>query len=117
MTLSLLEIPASLRYKLTAQYTNELRFSDGDIFRFYRRAQLDNDQPLVRTWRARLTDGKRRNLVQLEKADHGRIIQGLDALLPFVGLWQDFQLGALNRILPMHTWEVSIPLQAFEYRG
>ena len=36
--------------------------------------------------------------MQLEKADHGRLIAALDALMLFVGLWQGFQLGAMNRI-------------------
>lgn len=42
--------------------------------------------------------------MQLEKADHGRLIAALDVLMPFVGLWQGFQLGAMNRIMPMRVW-------------
>lgn len=45
--------------------------------------------------------------MQLEKADHGRLIAALDALMPFVGLWQGFQLGAMNRIMPMRVWQVT----------
>ena len=45
--------------------------------------------------------------MQLEKADHGRLIATLDALTPFIGLWQSFQLGAMNRIMPMRVWQVS----------
>lgn len=99
-------MPVSLRHRLVEDYTNELRFSDGDIFRFYRQAQEADEQRAVEKWQARLSPSKRRNLLQLEKADHGRIIKVLDSLLPFVGLWQDFQLGAMNRVLPLHTWEV-----------
>ena len=45
--------------------------------------------------------------MQLEKADHGRLIAVLDALIPFDGLWQGFQLGAMNRIMPMRVWQVT----------
>jgi hypothetical protein len=57
---------------------------------------------------------KIRNIGQLEKADHGRVIGVLDTLLPYIGLWQDFHLGALNRILPLHVWEVSDVLTRIE---
>lgn len=49
---------------------------------------------------------KEAQLLQLEKVDHGRLIDALDALIPFVGLWHDFHLGAMNRILPMRVWQV-----------
>ncbi|GAB7336289.1 hypothetical protein MBLNU13_g09039t1 [Cladosporium sp. NU13] len=101
-------MPHAVRESMIQQYTNELRFSDGDIFRFYRRAQQANDQKAVNKWLARLSASKKRNLMQLEKADHGRLIAALDALMPFVGLWQGFQLGAMNRIMPMR--ELSIYL-------
>ena len=44
--------------------------------------------------------------MHLEKADHGRLIEALDNLLPYVGLWQELSLGALNRVLPMRLWQV-----------
>ncbi|GAB7336319.1 hypothetical protein MBLNU13_g09059t2 [Cladosporium sp. NU13] len=99
-------MPHAVRESMIQQYTNELRFSDGDIFRFYRRAQQANDQKAVNKWLARLSVSKKRNLMQLEKADHGRLIAALDALMPFVGLWQGFQLGAMNRIMPMRELSV-----------
>ena len=100
-------MPHAVREAMIQQYANELRFSDGDIFRFYRRAQQANDQKAVNKWLARLSASKKRNLMQLEKADHGRLIAALDALMPLVGLWQGFQLGAMNRIMPMRVWQVS----------
>ena len=100
-------MPHAVRESMIQQYANELRFSDGDIFRFYRRAQQANDQKAVNKWLARLSPSKKRNLMQLEKADHGRLIAALDALMPLVGLWQGFQLGAMNRIMPMRVWQVT----------
>jgi hypothetical protein len=100
-------MPHAVRESMIQQYANELQFSDGDVFRFYRRAQQANDQKAVNRWLARLSASKKRNLMQLEKADHGRLIAALDALIPFIGLWQGFQLGSMNRIMPMRVWQVS----------
>ena len=99
-------MPHAAREPMIQHYANELRFSDGDSFSFYRRAQQANDQKPVNRWLARLSASKKRNLMQLEKADHGRLIAALDALIPFVGLWQGFRLGAMNRIMPMRVWQV-----------
>ena len=100
-------MPHAVREAMIQQYSNELRFSDGDIFRYCRRAQQANNQRVVSRWLARLSASKKINLTQLERADHGRLIAALDALIPFIGLWQGFQLGAMNRIMPMRVWQVS----------
>lgn len=99
-------MPESARQSLVEHYANEARFSDGDVYRFYRIAQDANDQKAVKKWLARISASKKRNLMQLERSDHGRVVKAFDALIPFVGLWQDFQLGSLNRILPMRVWQV-----------
>lgn len=99
-------LPVLMRQSCIEQYRNELQFGDGDIVRFYRHAQKANNRSSVKRWLARLSTCKRRNLMHLEKADHGRLIEALDNLLPYVGLWQGFSLGALNRVLPMRLWQV-----------
>ncbi|KAK5111090.1 hypothetical protein LTR85_012265 [Meristemomyces frigidus] len=98
-------MPNDVRQSLVEEYKNERQFADGDIFRYYRDAQIRNDQRSVKRWLARLSACKRRNLMQLEKADHGRVIEALDNLLPYTGLWQQLQLGALNRLLPLRLWQ------------
>ncbi|EMC97300.1 hypothetical protein BAUCODRAFT_130484 [Baudoinia panamericana UAMH 10762] len=101
-------LPPNARLLLIEEYKNEQRFADGDVYRYYRYAQIANDQASVKRWLARLSSTKVRNLQQLEKADHGRVLERLDKLLPFVGLWQGFKLGALCRLLPLRTWQEMI---------
>ncbi|KAK0247123.1 hypothetical protein LTR29_017846 [Friedmanniomyces endolithicus] len=99
-------LPDILSANLVEQYKNELRFSDGDVFRSYRQAQMAENELNMRRWEARLSETKLRNLRQIENAHHGGIVRALDALLPLPGLWQDFHLGSWNRVLPMHIWQV-----------
>ena len=108
-TLTRIALPPSTYVQLVQEYKNDLHFSDGDIFRYYRQAQKADNEQCMRRWEARLSESKLRNLLQIEKAHHGRVIQALDTLLPLQGIWQDFHLGAFNRILPMHTWQVVLP--------
>ncbi|KAI4228466.1 MAG: hypothetical protein L6R40_008131 [Gallowayella cf. fulva] len=90
-------------------YLGASNFCDGDIFRHLRRCSINNDQA-ERTWLARLSESKRRDVLQLQKAaDKDRHMRkfrdSLDALLPFRGLWRALHLGALHRILPLRCPE------------
>lgn len=59
----------------------------------YRMAQKAEDQQAVKMWLARLSASKKRNLIQVEKADHGRLIEALDTFIPFADLWQEFLIA------------------------
>lgn len=106
IALTIPALPESDRLHLIEEYKNELQFSDGDIFRYYRQAQKSHNERSMRQWESRLSESKLRNLLQIEKAHHGSIAEALDALLPLPGIWQDFHLGSFNRVLPMHVWQV-----------
>lgn len=92
------------------EYLGASNFCDGDIFRHLRRCRLSNN-PGEKTWLARLSESKRSDILQLEKAaDKDRQMRkfrdSLDALLPFAGLWRALHIGAFHRLLPLHCPEV-----------
>jgi len=99
--------PVALQQSLVEECRNELTFSDGDVFRFYRLAQTTGDHQNKKRWLARLSPGKRKIVLQLHKVCDGQLFEAFDILRPFVGLWQHFHFGALKRALPMHMWHVS----------
>jgi len=83
-----------------------LGFCDGDVFRYYNEALAQDDRVNAQKWMARLSVRKRKNLLQLERYHGGKLFVALRDPIPFAGLWPRFQLGAFNRILPMHCPEV-----------
>jgi hypothetical protein len=56
---------------------------------------------------ARLTEGKRKDLKQLDK-NEADLKAALDQLLPIIGLWAPLRLGTLHRILPLRCPDVRV---------
>ncbi|KAK3669647.1 hypothetical protein LTR78_010464 [Recurvomyces mirabilis] len=106
VTLYTPDMPDILQQAIVEEYRNELTFSDGDIFRSYRIAKDKGDRKSEEKWLARLSAVKKRNILQLQKVDNGDLINGFDRLLPFLGMWQHFLIGALSGALPTHMWQV-----------
>lgn len=47
-----------------------------------------------------------KRVYQLKRKDQGRLLEALQPLLPFEALWEDYDVGTLNRKLPMKCLEV-----------
>ena len=101
-----LDLPLHAQEHIRYEYSNMLKFSDGSIFRHHLDAERRGDQRSAESWLAMLSDGKRTRVRQLKKHDRGRLLKALLPLLPFAALWDDYDLGPLNRELPLRCLEV-----------
>lgn len=79
-------------------------FSDGDVYRNLRFCQLHASHRAV-FWLNQLSDAKRHDLAQLARRNKP-LQTALDRLIPFVGVWQDFSLGVLHRLLTLKANKV-----------
>jgi len=86
-------------------FSHETKFSAGEIYRNVR--QWKEDDNLVQDWMLCLpTESMRTNLKQLlgqEMLGPGNLVESLDNLLKFPGLWVGFQLGNIKWLLALHT--------------
>jgi hypothetical protein len=92
--------------RFSLQDTNE-----GDIFRQYRIADLEGDEPRKKTLLAKLSNNKRTEISKLRTRAQTNgsvraLCDALDALIPFNGLWPAFQLGNLDGLLRQRCYEV-----------
>ena len=102
---------------LREQDSGAARYFDGDIYRQIRIAALDKatspQEKLARKnkWLVRLSSTeKRRNVSRIESSPKIREVRdGLDALIPFTGLWTVLDVGQFPRILNIHCPEVKNP--------
>ena len=100
------------------QDPNSSPFKDGEIFRYMRLHQINNNLESANLWKSRLDKGKSgsklNDIAQLLRAASKddkmkAFLDSLDALLPFRGLWLDFQVGCFHRLLTLRCPEV-IPI-------
>lgn len=94
------------------EYSNSRNFSDGDIFRNLRYHQMNNNKQEAGKWMARLSESKRRDVIQLQKmalqsTAMSALSDAFDRLLPYIGLWSALQLGTFHRLLTLRCPEVS----------
>lgn len=60
---------------------------------------------------ARLSESKRRDVIQLQKMalqsiEMSSLCEAFDRLLPYIGLWSALQLGTFHRLLTLRCPEV-----------
>ncbi len=92
------------------EYANSRNFCDGDIFQQIRQSQLAQDFQAESRWLARLSEGKRKDLKQLQRRPELRsLAEALDKLLPYIGFWPSLQIGTFHRVLNLKCAEVSFP--------
>ena len=90
------------------EYANARNFCDGDIFQQIRQSQLSRNVQAESRWLARLSEGKRKDLKQLQRRPELKpLAEALDNLLPFVGFWPSLQIGTFHRVLNLKCPEVS----------
>ena len=81
----------------------------GDIFRGYLQADMGRQPLKAKEWLLRLSDNNRKRIRQLKQPVERNLLAAFLELLPYAALWTSFQVGTLNRILPMRCREVSSP--------
>ena len=111
-----IDINAHAKNALREHDPGSAKYFDGDIYRQIRIAALDTSRPSEITtarrnkWLARLSSEKRRTLLRIERSLVMRKVRnGLDALVPFTGLWPALEIGQLQRLLKIHCPEVPEP--------
>jgi hypothetical protein len=102
------DTPEPVLVRIIESYSNELRPSDGEIFRKIRLYHRENDQEALKRWWSCLEKSKPKDLRQLFRRPS--LAAGFDALIDMPGLWAKLQLGALHRLLVLKCDEVWIHL-------
>lgn len=101
----------SSRNSLRSESNNSKNYFDGDVYRNLRLCQHLGDAPGRKKWLSRLSDVKRRDVLQLEKRAEKcprtkNFQQTLDNLIAYRGLWPALQLGTFHRLLSLRCPEV-----------
>ncbi|KAL6716955.1 hypothetical protein ACLMJK_004868 [Lecanora helva] len=90
------------------EYANSRNFCDGEIFQQIRQAQIEHNPEAESKWLARLSEGKRKDLKQLQRRSELKpLASALDKLLPYIGFWPSLQIGTFHRVLNLKCPEVS----------
>jgi hypothetical protein len=103
----LVDLPEATQQSIREEYSHQLVFTDGDIYRKIRFYEAVGDDGQANKWKARLSSAKNKNLNRLNKAPYKGLKNALDKNTPFIGLWDSFLLGSFNRLFHMKCPEVS----------
>lgn len=105
-----LDLSEVSRENIRDEYSHDLKLSDGDMYRSIRTCELTGNLDQVEKWKVRLSAKKLENLESL--GSFKGLQDAFDKNIPFIGLWDSFQLGSFNRIFPMRCPEVcTVPFQ------
>lgn len=85
------------------QYYHQTPSSDGEVFTQLRRYKEAGLPEFAEEWRTRLSGPKKACLRVIQKRDG--LLQKLDQLRVFPGLWKDFQLGNFQKYVALHCEE------------
>lgn len=81
--------------------------SDGLTLREMRLAALQGQDRVYAAWRARLAPNKQLVADRLDSWDK-TVVEALDRLVPFVGLWPAFGPSHICRMMKMHCEKVCV---------
>ncbi|KAF4251664.1 hypothetical protein CNMCM8980_005533 [Aspergillus fumigatiaffinis] len=99
------ELSEATQQCIREEYSHQLEFTDGDIYRKIRFYERTVNEAQADKWRARLSSTKLRNLKRLDKDPYKALKNAFDENIPFVGLWDDFLLGSFNRLFHLRCPE------------
>lgn len=105
MNSQVVDLSEEVKNEFRERDPDRARYYNGDILRQIRIATLEGDDECRDKWLAKLSPSMR-NWVNRLDGQPRKLIDSLDALIPFVGLWPDFQIGTLPRLLNLHCPEV-----------
>ena len=110
------ELGETTKDAIQEQYSHQLKFTDGEIYRNIRLHASRQDTRRMKQWDARLNSSKRDVLSSLDKRPNRLIRDGFNKSLPFSGLWDALKIGSLKRILSLRCPEVlvSYPVQVIQ---
>ena len=116
-----LDLSLDLRAALRDNLLGARLLSDGDIFLRIRTAHLRRDSLNKREWLKKLGKDHRECILNLERdARRDNTLRpfsdGLDALVPFRGLWSDFQVDQLPALRAQRCLEVSLYLDCAKFK-
>ncbi|KAL9128705.1 MAG: hypothetical protein Q9217_002666 [Psora testacea] len=92
----------TVKKDIREDYANSRNFCDGDIFRYLRECDLRDDKRGKKKWLARLSQCKRKDVLQLfDREELGPLLTAFDELLPLIGFWPALQIGTFHRLLSL----------------
>ncbi|KAH6675994.1 hypothetical protein B0J14DRAFT_509686 [Halenospora varia] len=91
------DLEKDTKQTLREGYSYSAKYTSGEIFRYIRLCNYDNDTLGVQRWRGRLSDSQNQFLTRLLK--RGMLVSALDSVLHIQGLWRTFYLGSLDVFL------------------
>ena len=95
-----------MKTSLVEEYSNELKPTDGEIYRKIRQYDSERNISSKMRWKARLKGIRPKSLNTLLK--HEDITDAFDALLDIPGLWDGMMLSTIHKLFPMRCNEVSV---------
>lgn len=105
-------IPSEALTQLREESTKSLEFTDGEIYRTLRLYQISRNRAQEKKWWARLSsDGWRKDIRRLQRNE--LLLNSLDRLLPFIGLWKPIKTSQIERMLGLKYPEVRWLCYAF----
>lgn len=105
------ELPLRYQNAIKSQYCHSRKFSDGDIYLNLRLCERQGNKRQAEFWMNRF-ENKQADIKTLGQEANRALRLAFDDLLPFVGLWADFKVGMLKRVLTMKCIEVTTLLHA-----
>lgn len=89
--------------KMRDQYHHETKPSDGEVYRKVRYYQKNGEDRLAQNWMIRLSNRKQRSLAQWFLQND--LVEALDQLLDFPGLWFGLEIGNFTKHIGVHCNE------------
>lgn len=96
-----------LKICLIEEYSNEVKPTDGEIYRKIRGYHLQRNLFFERRWWTRLTPHGTKNLRQLLR--HDELTAAFDALLDISGLWDGMRISVLHKVMAIRCDEARRP--------
>lgn len=92
------------------EYSNEVKPSDGEIYRKIRLYEREGNICFKKRWKARLSTHGQRGLRQLFDHRDGELAVAFDNLLDIPGLWDGMRISTIHKVMSMKCDEVSLLL-------
>ncbi|KAK6380192.1 hypothetical protein LTS17_005381 [Exophiala oligosperma] len=90
-----------LRTTLAEEYSNEVKPSDGEIYRKIRLYEREGNICFKKRWKARLSTHGQRGLRQLFGHRDGELAVAFDNLLDIPGLWDGMRISTIHKVMSM----------------
>lgn len=103
--LTRLDLSLEAQDALREHSPNSAKYFDGDILRQIRILTKRGLTTRREAWLSRLSTSKQDCVLRFENSPK-EVVNALDDLIPFVGLWPALKIGTFPRLLSLHCYEV-----------